>query len=261
MLLTIDKEKRHFCALCRIEDIHEGRGNAADKKSDVLLSYSVVKNGQREQVTDVVAFWNSQKESGRQMSNQIRKLNPGDYIVVIVSYKDSDHTALSFISGSGTFTFKKGTPGETNVILGAVGAVNNKECCQIGIPIGDDPKWHVVAYRDDLSQKAQAVVDRSKSVVAVTGPKRTEMTKAGKERFAYDGIRLYSAQKKDRTMITVGPFAKNPVPVSDVLCVPQEKKPEILAWLQFAVEKWEPEESLLPQKEALRKIYEEVQGR
>ena len=161
MLIYQMKSESREVQLAKIEAVYEGKGRAKGKKMSVVLSHTV--HGKT--VSERVDFWNSHDPRRPQLADRIRKQQVGDYIVVLVSKKDEDYTALDFKASIGTFVFHENEESEVNVIIGYVGNTEEKEVLvrrdnrmhkvfQVGVPMrsGDETRWQNISFWDASSR-------------------------------------------------------------------------------------------------------------
>lgn len=270
MLLFQMKSELREVQLARIEAMYEGKGRAKGKKMSVVLSHTV--HGKT--VSERVDFWNSHDTRKPQLADRIRKQQVGDYIVVLVSKKDEDYTALDFKASSGTFVFHENEESEVNVIIGYVGNTEEKEVLvrrdnrmhkvfQVGVPMrsGDETRWQNISFWDAsrnpaLYGYAVKTADKAKAdkclAVMVCGKK------SGSD---YTGFGIYlipsnaaQHEKAPETpacgeainnrydvQISLGPYKSNPVLLSRILDVEsKDKKENLTMWLQYVAGEWQP---------------------
>lgn len=277
MVLYHNETEKKECVLGKIVDMFQGRGLAKKIKTECVLEYDIIENGEKKKRREKVAFWDSKDPTKQKLSTKVRKEPLGTKIVAIISRKELEPTCLIYSSSSAYFSFDKRTDKEVNIIMGHVGFLKEEntktpkgefQYTKVGIPIGQTTEWHNITYwntskRPNINKYAMNEANKARKnggmVVAVTGKASNPVKNSkGESCYSHTGFTVFyvpdSKKKLENVnnMVSIGPFKFNPISIDDFVKNEKSKRKE---WISFICNEFVPANDFeLAQKELIKKI-------
>lgn len=259
--MMLIKNGDRFICIATVLEVSDGTGRAARWKAIATMEIAMQRNGVIQKKDINVAFWNAKDLTRPQMADRCRKLQKGERIMALIAADDKEYSCLAFARKEGVLSLNC----QGKEYYCGFGYVyhnrSTEKAYQIAIPFHfkDHVKWNQVGFPTNEGHRESAEKVKSGRCVFIADAKIDFTKKDGSKGTKYHGVRLWQVPENamDDIKIDIGVYKDSPTRLGELIRK-AKYDPDVMYWMRYVAEKWQPEAGKEGQKKAIKEYLDSV---